>query len=135
VFTDKYEVVNKEESKPFNQELALDLDKLSKRYSQPATENGGADMILKKTSLTRSSNDPSQSSDNRNSQYRYLFQLQQKGLQLLKERKTRKQPTEESSDDSDSETVNSQYVLRLNNRINRNLKNSIKIQTRILTLV
>ena len=61
--------------------------------------------------------------------------MQQKGLQLLKERKTRKQPTEESSEDSDSETVNSQYVLRLNNRINRNLKNSIKIQTRILTLV
>ena len=47
------------------------------------------------------------------SQFQHLYELQQKGLKLLKEHKTRKQPAEASSDDSDSEAVSQESVIRL----------------------
>ena len=60
-----------------------------------------------------------------------MYLLQYKGLQLLKQRKTRKS-LDESSDESDGDLAT---IQRISKRVNKNLKNSIKIQTRTLSLV
>lgn len=68
------------------------------------------------------------------SPYQDLFVLQYKGLKYLKEHKSRKLPNELSSDDDcDTEKVNSNSIVsRMMNRIDRNLKNCIKIQSRVI---